>query len=316
MRRGGKSEAVNKSNQEIKHLKNCFIQTFPPFLRPFYLGALNANASVLTDLTFKSIGRMSAKDWGFLITHVYLPVLRRFAISFSTIPRDAVIKFLSKHSHITSFEYHHIIYRPKTKVGLPGLNNGLNHLEQLTTTSEHILTFLPPMDRMSSLTYVAIDVEGNHMDFNPVEQALRRISSCVNRIELTLHVISTSDLGPKAWLQLLVHLEPSFGRFMVHCVESLRLKNGLWGDAANVLGQLPILLKLFPELKHLILHSVRPNPQVPSLLADHEALLPIFERVKLACPTITSISIQGDSEWTHKYSSWYVQAHPNFYAVY
>ena len=93
------------ANKDITHLKDYHIETFPPFLRPFYLRTLNTNASILTNLTFKHIyGHMGAIDWGFLVTDVHLPVLKRFSITFGLIPRDALIKFLFKHSHITIFE--------------------------------------------------------------------------------------------------------------------------------------------------------------------------------------------------------------------
>jgi len=207
-------------------------------------------------------------------------------------------------------------------------SDALNHLEQLTTTPEHILTFLPPMDRMSSLTSVAINIEGEgYIDFGVVKEALKCFSSCVKKIELTLYIFSSQNYsGLEAWPEQSVHPNSSFQRgdgVTLRCVEYLHLRNGksgyrepvfgqpptwlkifpelpqrIQGYMEHVLVQLPDWLKMFPELQQLTFHTGR--RQLSLVPVEYDILHPFIEQVKLAYPTITPISsIQGDSDWTH-----------------
>ena len=298
-RRRRDSGYVLKSNTETKYLKQCIIQSLPTFLRPFYFQVLKVNASVLTGLAFRSI--FNPADLGLLLTNVHLPALEIFAMSWCTIPHNAIITFLSKHSHITAFQYYHITYRTERKVPRR-LEGGLDCLESLTTGPKQIFTFIPSMDRMPSIASIAINMEEDFLKFDVVQEALRHLSSCVNKIDLTLYTCFVSRTFG-LWLPELVHPQSSFWRgneIMLHCVESLHLQNGDWGYADSVLDRLPALLRLFPELKHLILHSGRPSSaRQLSEVEERNTLLPFFEQVKLVCPTIRVVVIQGDSEWTH-----------------
>ena len=305
--RHSKVHVISNPKTGTKHLKECFIQSFPPFLRPFYFRVLKANASVLTDLSFKRISSpLGAIDLGFLITNLHLPVLKRFAISFGVIPRHAIVEFLSKHSHITSFEYHHIDYSYDPRSTLYRLDDGLYHLKELTTTPDHIITLLPPLDLMPSLTSITLEDEESYMDC-PFSGAIRSLSSYSKKIKLTI-VIPFTDLTVTASLVRFIRPSSSLSGFLLHCVESLCLRQNDWGLSETILDQLLVLLGLFPELKQLILHSFNPSSQKrPSVIERNTSLYPFFEQAKLVCPSITSISIRGDSEWTYTYPSWCVQ---------
>ena len=126
-------------------------------------------------------------------------------------------------------------------------------MEQLATTPKHILTLLPPINQMSSLTSVTINIEGEpYIDFDVVKGALQRLSSCVKKIELTLYIFSSGGRsGLEAWLE-----QPGDG-VMLRCVKSLHLRNGDWGYTEHVLGQLLDWFKIFPELQQLTLHTSR-----------------------------------------------------------
>ncbi|KAF8161488.1 hypothetical protein B0H34DRAFT_701156 [Crassisporium funariophilum] len=300
-----RSIRARQSGKATQHLKVCSIQTFPPFLRPFYLQLLRSNALALTDLYFKYIFR-GGTDWATLITNIRLPSLKRFTVEFGVISREALVKFLSKHPHITSFKYHHIKYQPLTK-NAPRLKNGIfDHLEKLITSPEHILNFFPSMDRMPALITVVIVIEEHIPDFSAVEGALRCLALCVNRIELSLQIVRTG-LGFEAWLEAIARQGPGLSsntrpERSLHCVERLIIDNGNWGFTENLLARLPSWMGLFPALRHLTLRDGGPGFRLISL-DEKCASLPFVAKLKLSSKQLLSFSVLGKSEWSHDFTS-------------
>lgn len=271
-----------------KHLKVCHIQTFPTFLRPLYYHTLQFNSTVLTDLSFRNIFG-GGTDWGTMMVNLAFPHLARFTIIYGVIPRDPFVKFLTKHQNIKEFNYHHIRYDPRPKKPARLDKSIFERLHTLTTTPEHILNFLPPMDRMPALTTIIIMIEELVTNFSPLEGALRCLASCLNKITLTLEVTRTG-LGFRVWLDAIVRngLNPSTRpEPLLRCVETLIMDNGDWGFADDLIAlRLPPWLRLFPELRALTLLDGGPMLRMNRLVADDsDSDTPTFlESLKDACP--------------------------------
>ncbi|KAF8959954.1 hypothetical protein BDZ97DRAFT_1835760 [Flammula alnicola] len=275
-----------------KHLKSCFVHTFPRFLRPFYFHMLRTNASVLTDLAFRNIFG-GGTDWATMLAHLHFPHLRRLTIIYGVIPRDPLIKFLTKHpGTLTAFQYHHIRYEPppkhpvRTSVLGPVFHD---RLETLTTSSEHILNFLPPFSCMPKLKNVVIQVEELLNNFIPLEGALQRLAACVNKITLTLEVTRTG-LGFGVWFSNIFrgNLLNAATRpeSLLRCVETLVMDNGDWGFMDNhILARLPRWLGLFPELRALTLRGGGPGHKQLSPFDDHSlSASALIKTLREACP--------------------------------
>lgn len=286
-------DAVEPSTKESNHLRTCYIQTFPTFLRPFYYHTLKCNAATLTDLSFKNIFG-GGSDWATMMTNIHFPRLTRLAIVYGVIPRQPLVKFITKHPNIQELEYHHIRYDP-----VPKHPTRLNHtvfedLRSLVTTPEHILNFLPAMAKMLALRNITIKIEEKVTSFSALEGALKCLAACVNKITLTLEVTRTG-LGFGVWLNTIMRTGiNSSGRpeSRLECVETLVMDNGDWGFTDDVtLARLPSWIKLFPALRVLTLKGEASPAGLRSLTqlaldgAD-SASDSILDTLKDACPGI------------------------------
>ncbi|KAH9485752.1 hypothetical protein JR316_0002667 [Psilocybe cubensis] len=286
-------EEVAPFLKESGHLKTCFIQTFPTFLRPFYYHTLKCNASTLTDLSFKNIFG-GGSDWATMIANIHFPRLTRLAIIYGVIPRQPLVKFLTKHPNIQELEYHRIRYDPVPKHPARLSSAVFEHLRSLVTTPEHILNFFPSMEKMVALTNLSIKIEEKVTSFSALEGALKCLAGCVNKITLTLEVTRTG-LGFGVWLNTIMRTGlNSSGRpeCRLQCVETLVMDNGDWGFTDDlILSRLPSWIRLFPALRVLTLKkeasysALRSHSQSTLDGADSDSDSTL-DRLKDACPGI------------------------------
>ena len=278
-------DGVQPLTNRSKCLQICSIQTFPTFLRPFYYHTLEFNASILTVLAFKNLFG-SGNDWAVMMTNLHFPRLTRLAVNYGVIPRDPMIKFLVKHTSIADFEYHHIRYEPRPKhPARMNKTSALERLHTLTTSPEHILNFLPPLGKMSVLTNITIIIQELVTNFSSLDGALRCLTSCVNKITLSLEITRTG-LGFGAWLDTIVRNGlNSSGRpeSQLGCVETLVMDNGDWGFTdEQILTRLPTWLRLFPALRVLTLKHGGTSPRPMSSFEESG----VINALKDACPGV------------------------------
>ena len=281
------------------HLKTFSIQTFPRFLRQFYLHTLRTNSSVLRSLSFTKIFGCG-DEWATMLANLYFPRLAKLHISFVVFPRDLLIKFLNQHPTLTEFEYHHIRYKPPPKYPARFKKGTFEHLRTLTVSPEHLLTFLPPLSQMPLLTEVIIKIdEMGPSSFGALDQSLRRLAVCTNKIALTLE-INRTGVGFGVWFHAIFHNrlnsterpEP-----LLHCVETLVMDNADWGFTDIALAaQLPAWLKLFPAVRALTLKSGDPQFRNMLNLEENGSFSASFlENLREACPEIYIEWLQSDS---------------------
>ncbi|KAF9523868.1 hypothetical protein CPB83DRAFT_651856 [Crepidotus variabilis] len=306
-----------RQTEEI-HLERCSIQTFPHFLRPFYLSTLQAHSNILTSLEFKNIFG-GEPDFSTLLSLLYLPHLNHFSIKYASILRLPLLKFFSAHSHIDSLEYHHIRYQSNTTPSRQDLtwrsdvtqNKSYHHLmyeslRKLHTSPEQLVHFFPVVTQMPLLHDVIIGVESheNSDQFTVLDKALDVLSHCVNPIKLHLRVY-TAGLGLTLWLGAPRMVERSNRpELKMRAVETLVLDNGAWELNEDFYRHLIPWVGMFPAVKELTLQR---NPKTPSLTRrvateEDSPLSGTFAaRLKVHCPTLKSVTILSSFEWTHRY---------------
>ncbi|KIM36765.1 hypothetical protein M413DRAFT_448901 [Hebeloma cylindrosporum] len=280
------------------HLKTFSIQTFPPFLRQFYFHTLRANNSVLRSLSFTKVFG-GGDEWATMLANLHFPRLAKLHISFVVFPRDLLIKFLTQHPTLAEFEYHHIRYKPTPKYPARFKKGAFEQLRTLTVSPEHLLSFLPPLSQMPLLTEVVIKIdEMGPSFFGPLDDSLRRLAVCTNKITLSLE-INRTGVGFGAWfhtifrngLRLSERPEP-----LLHCVEMLVMDNADWGFTDSVLAaQLPVWLRLFPAVRTLTLKCG--GPQFRNMLTLEEngsSSVSFLENLREACPELYIEWLQND----------------------
>ncbi|KAF9558108.1 hypothetical protein CPC08DRAFT_23496 [Agrocybe pediades] len=276
-------DGVKPDTKGTKHLKVLSIQTFPTFLRPFYFHALETNASVLTELSFKNIFG-GGNDWGLMMANLQFPKLARLAVNYGVIPRDPMIKFLVRHPSIVDLEYHHIRYEPRPKhPARMSKTNALECVHTLTTSPEHILNFLPPLNKLPALTSITIIIQELVTNFSSLDGALRCLTACTNKITLALEITRTG-LGFGAWLDMIVHTGLA-GRpeLLLSCVETLVMDNGDWGFTDDeIISRLPTWLRLFPALRMLTLKHAGAGARYGSSVDESGVLSALKEE----CPGV------------------------------
>lgn len=280
------------------HLKNFSIQTFPQFLRQFYLHTLCANKSILRSLSFTKIFG-GGDEWATMLANLHFPRLAKLHISFVVFPRDLLIKFLTQHPTLSEFEYHHIRYKPPPKYPTRFKKGAFERLRTLTVSPEHLLTFLPPLSQMPFLTEVIIKIdEMGPSSFGPLDHSLRRLAVCTNKITLSLE-INRTGVGFGAWFHAIFRngLNPTDRpERLLHCVEMLVMDNADWGFADNLLAtQLPVWLRLFPAVRTLTLRCG--GPQFRNMLTLEEngsSSASFLENLRLACPELYIEWLQND----------------------
>ena len=281
------------------HLKIFSIQTFPRFLRQFYLHTLRANRSILRSLSFTRIFG-GGDEWATMLANLHFPRLVKLHISFVVFPRDLLVKFLTQHPTLAEFEYHHIRYKPPPKYPARFKKGAFERLHTLTVSPEHLLTFLPPLSQMPLLTEVTIKIdEMGPSSFVPLDQSLRRLAACTNKITLSLE-INRTGVGFGAWFHAVFRngLNPTERpERLLHCVETLVMNNADWGFTDNVLAaQLPVWLRLFPAVRTLTLKCG--GPQFRNMLTLEEnggSSASFVENLREACPEIYIEWLQSDS---------------------
>ncbi|PPQ75482.1 hypothetical protein CVT25_003213 [Psilocybe cyanescens] len=284
-------EAIRPPSKGSSHLRVCFIQTFPTFLRPFYYHTLKFNATTLTDLAFKNIFG-GGSDWATMITNIHFPRLTRLAVMYGVIPRQPLVKFITKHPNIQELEYQHIRYDPVPKHPTRLSPSVFEHLHTIVTTPEHILNFFPPMAKLLVLKNITIKVEERVTSFSALEGALRCLATCVNKITLTLEVTRTG-LGFGVWLETIMRTGLQSSRrpeSLLRCVETLVMDNGDWGFEDQVtISRLARWLKLFPALRVLTLKGVATSSVLraqSTLYGPGDISETILADLRDACPGI------------------------------
>ena len=280
------------------HLKIFSIQTFPQFLRQFYLHTLRANRYILRSLSFTRIFG-GGDEWATMLANLHFPRLAKLHISFVVFPRDLLIKFITQHPTLAEFEYHHIRYIPPPKHPVRFKKGAFGCLHSLIVSPEHLLTFLPPLSQMPFLTEVVIKIdEMGPSSFVPLDHSLHRLAVCTNKITLSLE-INRTGVGFGAWFHAIFRngLNPTERpERLLHCVEMLVMDNADWGFTDNVLAaQLPVWLKLFPAVRTLTLKCGGPQFRNMLTLEEHGGSSASFlENLREACPELHIEWLQND----------------------
>ncbi|KAF9486084.1 hypothetical protein BDN70DRAFT_870599 [Pholiota conissans] len=257
-----------------QHLKNGFVHGFPRFLRPFYYHTFRTNSMTITNLSFRNIFE-GGTDWAAMLVYLFFPHLRNFVLVNSIIPRDPFVKFLAKHQGtISEFRYQNVQYVPVPES--PALSDDLvptfrYTLEKLMTAPEHINSLMPSFASLSRLKYVLINIEEVPNRFDEVEDALRRLAGCTNKITLDIRVVVPDrpqvgmGMGIGTWLRKIFAPPVDISAASrpernLRCVENLLIDNGAAGFGGDsIVTHLPGWIRLFPELKDLTLLVIPPR---------------------------------------------------------
>lgn len=293
----GEEEEQDDGSNEIA-LQSCSIQTFPPFLRPFYFDVLHANPQVLTELNFGSILCFSS-DFSTLISSLRLPKLKHFGFQYVCVIPEVMFKFFLDHQHLESLEYHHIRYTSASPWDSgPARRVPCTQLHRMIVSPMSLLHMLPSVLRMPRLEFITILVE----DDANLEEALWSLSDWEQSATLTLRF----SIEFRNWLRTMMSghtpLDPAeWPEAFLLTVETLVVDIGAWDLTTEIIDLIPPWVTLFPVLKELKLQTTSESAALAVQLVSpvDTSLADTFsENLKGRCPFLQKVSIiLGAVKW-------------------